>query len=113
MEKIEDTDSLWNRITNQTLGDDQWRKVGSVVRRFHQRGVFHADLNAHNILLDKSGEVYLIDFDKCRLRKTQRSWQLKNLNRLRRSLNKLKRGNDKVNFEEKDWQALLSGYTQL
>lgn len=113
MERIEESESLSSRLLHQKLDDSQWRAIGSTVRRFHQRGVYHADLNAHNILLDSENNVYLIDFDKGRLRETERSWQLKNLNRLQRSLNKIKHADNNINFELQDWEHLISGYTQL
>ena len=113
MERIEDSESLSNRLARQKLEESQWRKIGSTLRRFHQRGVYHADLNAHNILLDGESNVYVIDFDKCQLRATQRSWQLQNLNRLQRSLKKIKQADIKVNFELQDWELLVAGYTQL
>jgi 3-deoxy-D-manno-octulosonic acid kinase len=113
MEKIEDSEPLSSKLVKQKLDDSQWRRIGSTLRRFHQRGVYHADLNAHNILLDSECNVYVIDFDKCQLRETQRSWQLANLNRLQRSLNKIKQEDIKVNFELQDWELLVSGYTQL
>ena len=112
MERIEKSESLSQRLMEQKLDDAQWRKIGSTLRRFHQRGVYHADLNAHNILLCGYDEVYLIDFDKGRLRETQRSWQLENLNRLKRSLKKIARADKAVNFNETNWEALMSGYTQ-
>ena len=113
MERIEESESLSSSLLHQKLDDSQWRAIGATVRRFHQRGVYHADLNAHNILLDRDFNVYLIDFDKGRLRKTERSWQLKNLNRLQRSLNKVKQENININFTPEDWGHLVSGYTQL
>ena len=113
MERIEHSQSLSNKLLSEALTDTQWRKVGSVLRRFHQRGVYHADLNAHNILWAGEDEVYLVDFDKGYLRETQRSWQLANMNRLRRSFNKLKQQNPVFNFTERDWDTLIAGYTQL
>ena len=113
MEKIDRSEPLSQRLLEQKLDDAQWRKVGSTLRRFHQRGVYHADLNAHNILMKGYEDVYLIDFDKGHLRETQRSWQLENLDRLKRSLKKLKKADKNLNFEEADWEALLSGYTQI
>jgi len=113
MEQIADSETLSGRVLNQKLDESQWRKIGATVRRFHQRGVYHADLNAHNILLDSESNVYLIDFDKGRLRTTQRSWQLNNLKRLERSLKKIKSGDSRVNFELQDWECLVAGYTQL
>ena len=113
MEKIENSEPLSAMLSKQKLDEPQWRKIGATLRRFHQRGVYHADLNAHNILLDQEGNVYVIDFDKGQLRATQRSWQLANLNRLKRSLNKIRQADIKVNFELQDWELLVSGYTQL
>lgn len=67
----------------QGLGD-----VGRMIRRFHDHGLDHVDLNARNILMDTDHQPWLIDLDRCRLRATG-SWQDANLNRLARSLDKL------------------------
>lgn len=50
------------------LADEVWHKVGQTVRRLHEAGVYHADLNSHNLLLDKEGKVWVIDFDKGAIR---------------------------------------------
>jgi 3-deoxy-D-manno-octulosonic acid kinase len=69
----------------------QWRAIGATLRRFHEAGVWHADLNAHNILLDDAGRCFLIDFDRgrwsARAPLAQRLRQ-RNLERLARSLRK-------------------------
>ncbi|NIQ10950.1 3-deoxy-D-manno-octulosonic acid kinase, partial [candidate division KSB1 bacterium] len=46
------------------LSSDVWLQVGACISRFHRRGVHHADLNAHNILVTGSAAVYLLDFDR-------------------------------------------------
>ncbi len=66
-----------------------WRSVGRSIGELHQRGVWHADLNARNILLDAAHRVWIIDFDRARQRPQQARWQRGNLERLRRSLVKL------------------------
>lgn len=66
-----------------------WRAIGKCVRRFHDAGVWHADLNAHNILVDGEARVYLIDFDRGRLRAQDAAWRNANLARLQRSLVKI------------------------
>ena len=45
-----------------------WIAIGRCIRRFHDLGVCHADLNAHNMLLNEDAKVYMIDFDQCQLR---------------------------------------------
>lgn len=88
-----------------------WILIGRVVRRFHDLGVCHADLNAHNILLSEE-TVYLIDFDRCELRQ-KGFWCDENLVRLRRSLEKVTYGLPRDRFGEQDWHGLLDGYRQF
>jgi 3-deoxy-D-manno-octulosonic acid kinase len=64
--------------------------------------VQHADLNAHNIMLGENGEVWLLDFDRGRLR-TPGSWRGRVLDRLARSLAKISNGS----IEWKSGFALL------
>jgi 3-deoxy-D-manno-octulosonic acid kinase len=87
-----------------------WISIGRCIRRFHDRGVCHADLNAHNVLLSEDG-VYLVDFDRCQLRKAG-LWCDANLVRLRRSLEKVTYGLAGDRFTESDWHGLLDGYRQ-
>lgn len=61
--------------------------VGHMVRRFHDHGLDHVDLNARNILIDTQGTPWLIDLDRCRLRRPGK-WQKANLQRLERSVDK-------------------------
>lgn len=62
-------------------------RVGATIARFHAAGLDHVDLNARNLLVDDHARVWLIDLDRCRLRKPGR-WQAANLDRLARSLAK-------------------------
>jgi 3-deoxy-D-manno-octulosonic acid kinase len=66
-----------------------WEETGRLIARFHRMGLDHADLNAHNILFDATGQGWLIDFDRCRLRIPATGWREANLARLARSLRKL------------------------
>lgn len=70
-------------------GQAPWETVGATIARFHRAGVEHADLNAHNILVDAAGKAWLIDFDRGRRRTPQPAWRRANLSRLARSLAKL------------------------
>lgn len=41
--------------------------AGDAIRCLHDAGVFHPDLNGHNLLLDGEGEIAIIDFDRARV----------------------------------------------
>ena len=60
----------------------------AMISNFHFVGLFHADLNAFNIQIDKSHKSWLIDFDKGSIREPGR-WEQSNLNRLKASLEKI------------------------
>jgi 3-deoxy-D-manno-octulosonic acid kinase len=94
----------------ERVSADAWRKVGACVRSFHEAGVFHADLNAHNLLLDASGRVHLVDFDRGE-RRPPGAWREANVARLRRSLEKIRR-TSAAHFGEDDWRSFLEGYAE-
>jgi 3-deoxy-D-manno-octulosonic acid kinase len=71
-----------------------WEAVGAMLADFHRAGLDHADLNAHNILVDGDGRPWLIDFDRSR-RRAAGAWRQSNLERLARSLAKLCGGADR------------------
>ena len=50
------------------MDDARWDAIGRCLRRFHDAGVQHADLNARNIMLGEQGEVWVLDFDRGRQR---------------------------------------------
>lgn len=89
--------------------DVDWGRVGQVLYDFHAAGACHADLNAHNVLLDAEGQPWLLDFDRGRLRPPG-AWQAANLQRLRRSLEKIAREPGAPPFVASAWEELLSGY---
>lgn len=107
-ERISDTRSLASAMTAGGVDAGAWEAVGATLRRFHDRGVDHADLNAHNVLLDAGMQVFLVDFDRGAVR-TGESWKRRNLDRLRRSLDKIARTGG-GSFKEPDWHRLLRGY---
>ncbi|MDH5409320.1 MAG: 3-deoxy-D-manno-octulosonic acid kinase [Gammaproteobacteria bacterium] len=111
--KIPNTQSLAQRLTQGFLDLSAWRRIGQTIGRFHQAGIYHADLNAHNILLDSKDRVYLIDFDRGEVR-PRGTWEKKNLDRLIRSLLKLdKFYNGKFYFKESDWRVLSKNCAKL
>jgi len=85
-----------------------WRATGSCIARLHAHGVHHADLNAHNILVGAGDSVYVLDFDRGRIR-ARGAWEQTVLERLRRSLTKVTTGLPPGRFDESAWQSLLQG----
>lgn len=80
--------AMAERIRNRGMREQDWRATGNCIRRFHDAGIWHADLNANNILI-AGDDVYLIDFDRGRFRDQDTAWRESNLARLQRSLEKL------------------------
>jgi len=107
-ERIVDTRSMAAAMVAGEMEEGMWEAIGATLRRFHDRGVDHADLNAHNVLLDQDMGVFLVDFDRGAVRAGS-GWQRRNLNRLRRSLRKIARTSGGA-FGEPDWRRLLQGY---
>lgn len=109
-QRLSEVESLASRLSAaQTLGVRRWQEIGRTIRRFHDCDVFHSDLNASNVLLGEHG-VYLIDFDRGRIRSDSflGNWRRANLKRLRRSLDKLSMG---ATFDRAQaWAALVEGY---
>jgi len=111
--QIDHVVTLADHLLERECDDAGWRATGACIRRFHDAGVFHADLNARNILFDaQHNAVHLIDFDKGCFRHLGESWKASNLARLQRSLLKFKSLNPRFYFEENDWNALLEGYNR-
>jgi tRNA A-37 threonylcarbamoyl transferase component Bud32 len=67
--------------------------VAGVIRRMHDRGLHHRDLNVGNILLSRAGAdlaVHVIDLDRARLGgSVSRGERRRALRRLKRSLAKV------------------------
>ena len=108
--RIENASDLVGLLSKHAINDLLWQQIGKVIKAFHQQGIYHHDLNAHNILVDDKDQVWLIDFDQGEQRKQQTKWPAENMARLLRSFRK--ENNKITNFQwcEKNWQALLNGY---
>jgi 3-deoxy-D-manno-octulosonic acid kinase len=111
--RINNVVTLADYLLGQEGDDDLWHAVGSCIRRFHDQAIYHADLNARNILLNAvNAEVYLVDFDKGGIRYLGESWKAANLARLQRSLLKFKSLNDVFHYSHNNWRAFLDGYNK-
>lgn len=109
--RIENTRQLSDWLREAPLSEADWRAVGTMLRRFHDAGVYHHDLTSDNILRSTDSSLHLLDFDRARLR-ADGGWKQANLARLRRSLDKRLRLGRVKHFSEADWQALLAGYAR-
>ena len=106
--EVENAPPLSALLQERPLGEKAWRAVGRTIRRFHDAGVSHSDLNAANILL-RDMEVFLLDFDKGSIR-PDGAWKKAQLERLQRSLEKWRRQAGTFHFSQPDWEALVAGY---
>ncbi len=97
-ERLPGARSLSERIAAGRMDDALWAATGRCLRHFHDAGVQHADLNAHNIMIGEHREVWVLDFDRGRLRQPG-SWSSRVLDRLGRSLAKVGSGDWRVGFE--------------
>jgi 3-deoxy-D-manno-octulosonic acid kinase len=100
--------TLAQALANAPLDAGSWRAVGACIGQLHLRGVHHADLNAHNLLLAEDGAVYVLDFDRGEVR-ARGPWEQAVLERLKRSLAKVTAGLPAGRFDASAWVALLAG----
>lgn len=108
--RIPDAQTLAQCLAAGRLNADLARETGALVARFHRAGIWHADLNAHNVLVGE-GALYLIDFDRGERRDVAEGWRLANLARLHRSLLKLgAASNGEAAFRTAVWTPLVDAY---
>ena len=55
IERIRGAKDLVALLKQGAIDSEVWHRVGQTVRQLHDAGVYHADLNSHNLLLDKEG----------------------------------------------------------
>ncbi len=97
------------RLQDESL----WAQLGRVIRRFHDNGLDHVDLNCDNILV-ANDQIYLIDFDRCKVvsesnNREESVWKRRNLERLHRSVKK--RCPDLSSTQRENfWQQMLKAY---
>ena len=96
-ERLAGARSMEAVLASGPMDDERWVAIGRCLRRFHDAGVQHADLNARNIMLGERGEIWVLDFDRGRLRRPG-AWSGRALDRLARSL-------ANSDADVGDWQA--------
>ena len=117
IERVEGAEDLVAKLSKGAMSTEQWQALGATIAQFHQRGVYHADLNAKNILLQPAQtesmtpeRFYLIDFDRGELKTPNTQWQKSNLDRLLRSFNKEQSKQPNLAFTTDNWTTLMQGY---
>ena len=109
-ERIQKAAPLSTLLTQDLMHQDLWIEIGKCLRRFHTLGIIHADLNAHNILLDAHDSVWLIDFDRGVWATPRPNRQQSNLKRLRRSLDKVWPVSGTSEALDQAWNFFMYGY---
>jgi 3-deoxy-D-manno-octulosonic acid kinase len=104
---LADSESLALRWRAGRVEAQDWSALGEAIGELHAQGCDHADLNAHNLLFDPDGKVWIIDFDRACFRPPAGGWRERNLRRLLRSLRKLGGAPD-----DDDWRHLREAYAR-
>ena len=107
--RITNADPLADLISDRAGDPALWQGTGRCIRKFHDFGLVHADLNARNILVDQNDRIYLIDLDRARIVKNSTAAFDANLKRLKRSLVKLWPATVQGELEN-CWDQLQAGY---
>ena len=110
MQLIDNADDLIGILLKRPLKAEEWQSIGKTIAKFHQHGVYHADLNIHNIMLDANGKVWLIDFDRGEFKPRDKKWQQANLKRLLRSFEKEKGKYPHLNWHMHNWHTVVHAY---
>lgn len=105
---IPNSEDLHAVLCRQPLPSAQWYAVGKAVARMHEAGVYHHDLNVRNVMIDKAGKVWIIDFDRCCFRQGDK-WKSGNIARFLRSLEKEKAKHEQFFWQKAHWDPFLQG----
>lgn len=112
VELIPDSQNVAQCLSKRPLEPGEWHALGRAIRQLHDRQIFHADLNCHNLLLDARGLAWVVDFDRCEIRPGT-PWKDANLARLLRSLRKEKGKRPVFHWDDGEWSHLIHGYHSI
>ena len=107
--RIPNVTALSEYIAAESRPAEFWQSLGAAIREFHDKGVYHADMNAYNLQIDNDGDLWMLDFDRGQLLPPG-PWQQKTLRRLHRSLQKIVSLDPRIDFRIANWEQLLAGY---
>ncbi|HET9482826.1 MAG TPA: 3-deoxy-D-manno-octulosonic acid kinase, partial [Xanthomonadales bacterium] len=109
---IEPARTLATLVAHGELDGFDWAALGRTIRAFHDAGVWHADLNAHNVLRDADGALWLLDFDRGWVASPRARWRRANLARLERSLLKVGLARAVADVRRDAFAPLRAGYAE-
>lgn len=106
--------TLASYLFTRQLPDAKWSELGTLIKRMHEAGINHADLNANNILIGENSGFHLIDFDKAEIMPEYGDWAHGNIHRLLRSLKKIQLQRNMARlpfrFRIEHWRELVRAY---
>ena len=106
---------LWEKTDRCLDATNLLFYTGKTIRAIHDAGIYHHDLNMHNILVDESNAVFIIDFDRARTRDSlgirERIANLRRLLRSGRKLAMLHHNAPPGWFSDDRFGELLRGYS--
>ena len=107
LERLPAAETLAEVLAADDMSAADWSDLARTIAQCHRKGYWHADLNARN-LLRSQGRWHLIDFDRAR-RRQPGAWDVKNLRRLQRSLDKFQRAGT-LEYRPAQWAHFLLAY---
>ncbi len=58
---------IYESLVEDSIGEDYMFKIGEKIRELHELGLSHGDLTTHNIMIDGTGKISLLDFGLSRI----------------------------------------------
>ncbi len=108
-QEIENGTTLGKNLAENNLSTGVLEELGVAIRSLHSKGFMHPDLNVENILVADSKKIFFLDFDQTKPLKQKEIQFGRDIERLRRSVEKFCEKNER-DFPEREWQIVLEAY---
>lgn len=92
---IKNQGTLYKFVKENRMTQALWNSLSYTLDKFFQENVYHSDLNAKNIIINEN-KFFLLDFDNSYFFYNKKMFT-KSINRLERSLKKIKNYNNEFN----------------